>query len=79
MAKITEGTIVFKGYQTWFRPVGAGEAGEIPLPVKEEYDRMPSGLFCRGLILSMLKSVMPITGLWKNSWLNRKRCRRTHP
>jgi proline-specific peptidase len=33
MAKITEGTIPFKGYQTWFRRVGACEAGKIPLLV----------------------------------------------
>jgi proline-specific peptidase len=31
MPKITEGTIPFKGYNTWFRRVGSSEPGKIPL------------------------------------------------
>jgi proline-specific peptidase len=31
MAKITEGTVPFKGYETWYRRVGEAGAGKIPL------------------------------------------------
>jgi proline-specific peptidase len=33
MPKITEGTIPFKGYQTWYRRAGSSEPGKIPLLV----------------------------------------------
>jgi proline-specific peptidase len=33
MAKVTEGTIPFKGYRTWYRRVGSPEPGKIPLLV----------------------------------------------